>query len=255
MIVVLMAISINSNAADLITLETRAGIEQKFILINPEAPKASVILFAGGHGTLGLTTFFGAPSIGMRGSNFLVRTRDLFAQNGFQVAVVDAPSDQQSDTGMRGGFRDSFEHVNDIDHVISYLRKKADVPVWLVGTSRGTESATNLAINSKQKPDGLVLTSSMSEENNGGVAVTEMYLDKITVPTLIVANSNDECRHTPPEGAEEISSMLSSAKKVEVKIFSGGDSTSKPCKAMSYHGYMGIEEEVVGYISKFIKSN
>ena len=68
-------------------------------------------------------------------------------------------------------------------------------------------------------------------------------------------SANDECRHTPPEGAEEISSMLSSSKKVEVKIFSGDGSTSKPCKAMSYHGYMGIEDEVVSYISKFIKSN
>ena len=125
-----------------------------------------------------------------------------------------------------------------------------------MGTSRGTESATNLAINSKQKPDGLVLTSSMSEENNGGSSVTEMYLDQIKIPTLVVANEDDECRHTPPEGADDIAAMLTASKKVEVKMFSGGDDPiSKPCRALSYHGFLGIEDDVVSHISDFIKSN
>lgn len=40
--------------------------------------------------------------------------------------------------------------------------------VQLIGTSRGTESATHIAINSQQRPDGLVLTSSMSKPNAKG---------------------------------------------------------------------------------------
>lgn len=248
--------TISTQAADLITLKTRADVEQKFILIKPDKPAvASVILFAGGKGALDLSSSFGSPSIGWGNNNFLVRTRDLFAEQGFIVAVVDAPSDRQSKRGMKRGFRDSVEHVNDIDHVISYLKKHTNVPVWLVGTSRGTESATTLAINSKQQPHGLVLTSSMTEENGGGTAVTEMDIESITLPTLITAHENDGCRHTPPEGAEEIKNMLTAAKKVEVKIFSGGDETGNPCRALSYHGYLDIEQDVVNYISKFIKEN
>ncbi|MCH7957758.1 MAG: hypothetical protein IIB63_09415, partial [Proteobacteria bacterium] len=39
----------------LVTLETRAGVTQKFILITPEKPVAAVILFAGGKGNLNLS--------------------------------------------------------------------------------------------------------------------------------------------------------------------------------------------------------
>ncbi len=248
--------SIASNAAELVTLKSRPGIDQKFILIKTDKPVASAILFAGGKGALNLSSFFGSPTINWGKNNFLVRTRDMFAQHGFLVAVVDAPSDHKSKKGMIGGFRDSMDHVEDIDHVISYLREKADVPIWLVGTSRGTESATNIGINSKQHPAGLVLTSSMSVPNSKGTAVTEMDLERITIPTLVVANTEDGCPKTPPEGAEEIASMLSNAKKVEVKMFSGGDAPiSKPCQAMSYHGFLGIEGNVVDFISGFIKSN
>ena len=244
--------SISAQAADLITLNTRDGVQQKFILMKPEKPIASIILFAGGKGALDLQ---GSNSMNWGRNNFLVRTRDKFLDNGFMVAVVDAPSDHQEKPWMFFGFRDSDEHVLDIDHVIAYLKTQANVPVWLIGTSRGTESAVTLAIESKQKPHGLVLTSSMTEENAKGSAVTESDLDKITIPTLITAHESDGCHHTPPEGAETIKEMLTSAKKVEVKIFNGGNETGKPCKAMSHHGYLDIEESVVDHISQFIKSN
>lgn len=248
--------SVSANAADLVQLKTRPEVEQSFILIKPDQPVASVILFAGGKGALNLSSFLGSPTINWGENNFLVRTRDLFAKQGFLVAVVDAPSDQQSQKGMLGGFRDSMDHVKDIDHVISYLRKQAAVPVWLIGTSRGTESATTVAISSQQQPDGLVLTSSMSKPNAKGTPVTRMDLGKITVPTLIVANSDDKCRYTPPQRAKKIAGMLTNSKKVEVKMFSGGDTPrSKPCQAMSYHGFLGIEDEVVTFISDFIKAN
>ena len=240
------------NAAELISLETRSGIQQKFILMTPEKPVASVILFAGGNGILDIS---GPSSINQKENNFLVRTRQMFVDNGFIVAVVDAPSDLQEKPGMAFGFRESYEHVTDIDHVISYLKKQSTVPVWLVGTSRGTESAANIAIESKQKPHGLVLTSSMSVENRKGSAVNEMELEKITMPTLVVAHENDNCHVTPPEGAQEIKEMLASAKKVDIKMFSGGDETGNPCKASSYHGFLDIEKSVVDYISNFIKSN
>ena len=105
---------------------------------------------------------------------------------------------------MLYGFRDSAKHVEDIDHVIRYMQKKHGVPVWLVGTSRGTESAAHVAINSKQTPHGLILTSSMSMPNSKGTELTEMALERITIPTLIVAHTRDECWVTPPLEAEDI---------------------------------------------------
>lgn len=189
----LTLIALSAIADEIVTLNTRNDVELKVMLLKPGSPKASIILFAGGNGVLGLSTVFRYPSIKSGKKNFLVRTRNLFLNNGFLVAVVDAPSDMQSKKGMLGDFRDSSEHVEDIDQVIQYLRQQEGISVWLVGTSRGTESTANIAINSQQMPDGIVLTSSMSVSNTKGTAVTEMDLSKITVPALMVANVDDEC--------------------------------------------------------------
>ncbi len=247
---------VGSEASELVSLKTRPGVTQHFILIEPDQTVASVIVFAGGHGNLGLKTQSGLPTMKWGKNNFVVRTRHRLAAQGFTVAVVDAPSDKKGKKGMRGGFRNSKKHVIDIDQVIRFLRNKKDAPVWLVGTSRGTESATRIAISSSETPDGLVLTSSMSIPNKSGTAVTQMELDRIQIPTLIVAHREDGCKHTPPKGAETIKKALSNAQRAEVKYFSGGKKPkSKPCQALSAHGFFGIEDDVVSEIARFIKTN
>jgi dienelactone hydrolase len=244
-------------AAELVSLETRPGIEQRFILIEPEGePFASAVLFAGGKGALQLSSFLGRPTMKWGMNNFLVRTRDRFAQQGMVVALVDAPTDRQSESGMLGGFRVSAEHLTDIDAVISYLKARTDLPVWLIGTSRGTESATHVAIRSTQGVGGLVLTSSMTVANADGVAVTDMELERIRVPTLIVGHVGDACSKTPPAGAHQIAEQLGNSTAVEVRLFDGGDPPrSKPCRALSQHGFLGIEGDVVEAIADFVRSH
>ncbi len=83
----------------------------------------------------------------------------MFAAKGLMVAVLDAPSDQQG--GMNATFRMGGGHAGDIGAVAAYLKKEAEVPVWLVGTSMGTFSAAAGAIGAKDI-DGLVLTSTIS---------------------------------------------------------------------------------------------
>ena len=198
-------------AAELVKLDTRDGVEQRLILVKPDGPPvASVILFAGGKGALNLSSFFGAPSMTWGKNNFLVRTRGTFADQGFLVAVVDAPSDRLSKRGMLGGFRNSAEHVQDIDAVIAYLRQQAAVPVqagrhqsrYRVGRTRRAALA--------QRPDGLVLTFSMSVSNAKGTAVTEMPAG-VAIPTQVVGHEQDGCPKTWPSGAQEIAAMLSAA--------------------------------------------
>ncbi|GGK58875.1 alpha/beta hydrolase [Amphritea balenae] len=245
----------NLSAAELVSLKTRGDVTQKFILIKPVNPTATVILFSGGKGILKLSSLFGSPSLGAGQTNFLVRSRKLFADKGLMVAVVDAPSDKQKNKGMFKGFRSSGEHVTDIDAVITYLKKQADIPVWLVGTSRGTESAAHVTINSSQQIAGLVLTASMSKRNKSGKAVTMMDLTKITQPTLIASHENDGCANTPPKGAEIIKEKLVNASSADVIFFKGGKETGDPCKGLSYHGFLGIEDKVVDKIYEFIATN
>jgi len=241
---------------ELIIIETRQGVTQKLLLLEPDNPVSSVILFAGGHGNLNLSSDAGKPIINWGKKNFLVRMRHGFVQNGFAVVLIDAPSDRKTEEGMLGRFRTSEKHVEDIDHVIAFLRKRNDIPIWLIGTSRGTESAAYAAIYSKQSPAGVVLTSSMTEENRKGIPVTDMALEKVTIPVLIIAHQDDKCCVTQPLGAEDIKDKLVNAAKVEVKYFKGGyEPKSRLCGALAPHGYYGIEKEVITYISDFIKQN
>jgi len=242
-----------AHADEAVDLSGRDGVTQRILWMPREGAVASVLLFPGGTGRIKISD---DGEIKVEG-NFLVRTRDDFAGQKLNVAEFDAPSDHYTKKGMKtDNFRASDDHVKDISAVIDYIKKQSAAPVWLVGTSRGTESAANAAIHLGNKISGLVLTSSVTEENNKGVSLPEMKLSDIKVPTLIVHHKEDECNVTTPEGAKTIKDALTSASKVELKYFTGGDRpTSKPCKAQSAHGFLGIEKEVVQYIIDFIKAN
>lgn len=233
-----------------IKLKSREGVTQKYLWMPTPKARASVILFAGGNGKLDLSN---DGNIKSRRNNFLVRSRQLFINQKFNVALIDAPSDRDGEDGMLVGFRDTHDHATDIFKIIMDIKSKSPLPVWLVGTSRGTESAAVFAINNGENINGLVLTSSMSEPNDNGTELPAMALSKITVPTFIAAHEDDQCWKTPANGAQIIKEKLTNASQVELKIFSGGSpAKSRPCKGLSAHGFFGIEKTVVDAISLFI---
>ena len=41
--------------------------------------------------------------------------------------------------------------------------------------------------------------------------------------------------------------------KKEIKMFSGSYAQGRACGAQSYHGFLGIDDEVVKYISDWVK--
>jgi dienelactone hydrolase len=244
--------------AKLVSIATPRGAKQAFILIKPDGkPVASVILFAGGHGALGLKS---ASSMAWGAGNFLVRTRDRFAAHDLMVAVVDAPSDKRG--GMNAVFRMRKAHAGDIGAVAAYLKKEADIPVWLVGTSMGTFSAAGGAIRAKGV-DGLVLTSTITRSlPNWKIAkkypdgVASMALSRVTVPTLIVSHVKDRCNLTPASDAPKLQKRLTAAKPVEVVLLEGGlPPQSAPCEAKAQHGFLGIEGKAVDAIAGFVKAN
>lgn len=237
-------------AEELVTITTRPAIKQTFLYDKHPAPLASVILFPGNNGYLKMQK---KGVAGIRSTNFLVRTRAMYKAAGFSVAVFEAPSDHQGSDGMFGGFRYSDEHAEDIAGVVRYLRRQAEAPVWLIGTSRGTESAANAALRRPSLPDGIVLTASMSVENGKGYALPEMELNKIKVPVMLVGHKDDECWVTPADGMQEIKKALVNARRVEVKTVRGGrPPDSLECAGLSAHGFYGIEAEVVDMITAFI---
>ena len=230
------------------TIPTRPGVTQGFLLVHPSgAPVATVVLFAGGNGLLGL----GSGKLGLAG-NFLVRNRERFASQGLLVAVVDTPSDHP---GGLDGFRTSAAHAEDVRAVIAALRQEAKVPVWLIGTSMGTVSAANGAARlTAGGPDGIVLTSTVTRVSRERIeTVGDVHLAEIRVPTLVVHHKNDACKATPYADSPSLLRDLKQAPKRELLAFDGGESPrSGPCEAFAAHGYVGLDAEVVTAIVGWI---
>jgi alpha-beta hydrolase superfamily lysophospholipase len=231
------------------SIPTRGGVTEAFVLVRPSGPPvASVILFMGGKGALGL----GRGALGSRNTNFLVRNRHRFAERGLLVAVVDAPSDRPD---ALVGFRTGAEHATDVAALIAALRAEAAVPVWLVGTSMGSVSAASVAARLRDGgPDGIVLTSSvMATPRDMGESLQDVALDKIRVPVLVVHHRDDACRASRYADTSWAMRRLSAAPKRELLTFSGGDTPqSDPCEPLSAHGYFGIDAKVVEAIAAWI---
>jgi dienelactone hydrolase len=235
-----------------VDIPTRPGVTQRFVYLAPEGPKASVILFAGGHGGLQISR---TGSFRWGEENFLVRSRQLFEKNGLSVAVVDAPSDRETAPYL-GGFRQTPKHVADIKAVIAWLKQQANVPVWLVGTSMGTLSAAFIGTQvgpSDGGPDGLVLTSAILSFD-AGRPVPAMPLQKITVPVLVVHHEKDGCKYCAYAQIPSMMEKLSSTPKKELLTFKGGENRGDPCEALAYHGFNGLEEDVVAKIAGWIRA-
>jgi hypothetical protein len=233
----------------IVDISTRPGVTERLLVLSPEKPKAAVILLAGGHGGLRIS---GDGSFGWGKGNFLVRSRQLFAEQGLLAAVVDAPSDRQNPPYL-SGFRGTREHVTDLKAVIAWLRKQADIPVWLVGTSRGTQSAAYAAtcLAGHDGPDGLVLTSTILIDSKE-FAVPDLELDRLRIPVLVVHHIYDGCNHCPYAALSRLMDRLSNVPKKELISVRGGISQGNPCEAYSYHGFNGIEDQVVQRIGGWL---
>jgi len=214
-------------------------------------PAASLLLFPGGEGVVGFT---GAPPF-PRGGNFLVRNRQRFAEHGFLVAVVDVPSDLPAGYGR---FRIADAHARDIAAVAAALRRIAEVPVWAVGTSRGTVSATFAAARlGGAGVDGLVLSSTISRRpNHTPRSVWEAGLARVTVPTLVVAHESDACESTPPGDARGLAAAVTASRSAALFFTGGAGGGVKPhsCGANVAHGFAGVDDDVVRGIADWIKA-
>ncbi|KIA81137.1 hypothetical protein QR66_06390 [Chromobacterium piscinae] len=232
-------LSLPAWAERMIELPTRPGVSLRFLLLEPPGPpRANLILFTGGEGLLKLST---AGELGAGRGNFLVRTRQGWADMGFRVAVVDAPSDMPR--GLLGDFRESPEHATDIAAVVDYLRQGAALPVWLAGTSRGTTSAASVALLRPDKADGLLLTSSI---NAGRGNLSQLPLERLTIPVLMIQHRRDDCRASHAYNLGPVIERLRADAPRELMLLDGGANEGDPCQPWAWHGYNGIESRVLG---------
>jgi pimeloyl-ACP methyl ester carboxylesterase len=229
-------------------VETRAGVSVPIYARWRDDAIATVVLFAGGGGGYGQIGADGWPT----GGNFLIRTGKRWATYPFNIVMVGRPSDG-IDLAL-GGIRTGDKHAADNVAIFKVAKTKSGAPIWLVGTSMGTISATAAAIrDSEGLVAGLVLTSSVTAYKKEG-AVPKQDLEKIRVPTLVIHHEKDACWACRPSEARRIEGDLKNAPIRKTLIVNGGGGeTGNPCEAMHYHGYAGMENEAVDLIAAWIE--
>ena len=230
-----------ASAQEIVTLSTRANVTQPYFLARvPKNPQAIAVLFSGGDGQIQLRKEDG--QIKFAGGNFLVRVRAEFVNHNVITAIPDVPSDQTK-AGMSDEFRLSEQHFSDISAVVDDLKKRfPGLPVFLIGTSRGSVSAAPVGRAFGDGVAGIVLTSSLFLRDRGGPGLSGFDYTKIKTPVLIVHHTEDGCSVTPYREARK----LAETRKYPLITVNGGKPpTSGPCDPFSAHGYFGKEPETV----------
>jgi hypothetical protein len=219
----------NAWAADeLVSVRSTDGGEVAYVLTTSgSAPTYAVILMPGGAGVLD-PRLNSNGKIAMRASgNFLIRSRALFASGPFVAASTDATTTPGKILAIAGDLQKRF----------------GPLKVYVVGTSRSTESTMALSAPLDGKVAGFVHSSSMN-----GIAGFDTR--NFRSRHLIVLHRNDPCRVTQP------SSGLAAHRKYGTELIEveGGKSSGDDCEAFSHHGYNGIEAETVEKIKAWIVS-
>jgi pimeloyl-ACP methyl ester carboxylesterase len=229
----------------LIEIPTRPDVTVPVYFMKRSNAVATIALIPGGHGS------FTVKKEGLESDDFLVKNRDQFARQGFNVAVVGRPRDIRDLSLAR---RRTADHLEDIRKVVQYLRDETALPVWLVGTSRGTVSVASAAIAyGNEELAGIVLTSSVTSTLEL-YSVPKLRLEKIQVPVLVLHHEKDSCSITDPAGAREIIGRLANAPVARAIMVSGGWLPSgNPCSSSHWHGYSGMEREAVDIIAKWVR--
>ena len=216
-------------ADDLVTSAHYANGESvPYILTTGPTPvKFVAILMPGGVGRLEPHMESGQLQF-LSTSNFLIRSRGLFADNEFAAASTDATYSAERMQAI----------VDDI-HM-----RFAEAEIYIVGTSRSTYATMRLAEPLDGKVAGFIHTSSMD-----GIASFDTRNFKSR--HLLVSHKDDSCRVTHPASAESAHEKYGTS----LIVMEGGITTGDPCEAAAHHGYNGIENETVERIKAWIRNS
>ena len=129
-------------------------------------------------------------------------------------------------------------HAGELQGFINAALTRWGKPVWVVGTSNGSVSAVTAAgfTSVLSGLRGVVLTSTVTQLSTTDQPTFNLYVSRITVPTLVVWNQDDHCTASPPSGSAALFAAIPSSNKAS-DVFSKGSHSvaTDPCGACSEH--------------------
>jgi hypothetical protein len=215
-----------SASDELATATPASGEKFNYVLTTRSPGKIAygVILMPGGNGRM--EPHMAGARIAFSGAgNFLIRSRELFADPQFVAASTDATTTPGRILAI----------VRDLE------ARYGKIVIYVIGTSRSTGATMALSAPLDGQVAGFIHSSSMS-----GIASFDPR--GLKSRQLIVLHKQDACRVTSP------SAGVSSHNKYGTELIEmeGGKSTGDDCEAYAHHGYYGIERETVDKMKAWI---
>ncbi|MCS0584576.1 lysophospholipase [Massilia pinisoli] len=234
-------------AGELLTVPTRDGVTESLYVQAPGAtPPWVIVLFAGDDGALHLK----ADGPTTLGGNFLIRTASYWVQQGNAAVMIDTPSDYAN--GIEDRFRHTKDSLRDVEAAVEALRKRfPSSRIALVGTSRGTSSVGNVLERNPGLADAFVLTSPVSIARKDRAGVSGLTADGTKLRVLVLSNRNDACPAAMFYGAKQLADK-NRFNFIAVESTDGGGDRQAECSGHSPHGFLGIEDKVLGEINQWL---
>ncbi len=255
---------------------TEAGgpIYVRFMTHTPAgAPKGIVFLLPGGLGGAGLSGTPGTPPL-TANNNFLVRSAQVQAENSFLAITTGRPLFNDNPDTPEGAefifdFRLTARHAVDIVAVLNAVIASnpaayGNLRVFLAGTSASSVGAMAQAI----LVSGVALSSLVA---NGMPGPTGLYIGNpyyprlvpanIPVPVHVMSHKDDACPGTlPQEAARVYQEFRSAGVHAAYDELNGGftlagtgDPPISPCEALTFHGFLGVENKAVKEMTKLFE--
>jgi hypothetical protein len=220
------------------------GFQRVLYLAPMRDAKGMMIMFAGGTGELDIEK----DGHIRNAKNFVVRSSDLWRERGYGVLLVDALGHQS----LRGK-RSTAVYAEVTAKIVAFAREINRAPLWVLGTSQGSIAAMNAASHAGQNEiTGLILTESVSIVGGSHETVFNAHPENVRVPSLIVANRDDQCKVAPPSMADAIAQSIRNAPITVLRVSGGVQRSQDDCGSLSPHGYYGIEGKVVNGIASWM---
>lgn len=251
---------------------TEVDVSVKYMVHVPNGtPKGLVVLFSGRVGNAGIQGNQKGGAVTSAGQNFLVRSAQLFAEEGYLAVSIDRPSTSIGFPILQflqyDRYRVSPKHAQDIVAVLHDLPNvvpdvdTTNLDLLLAGISRGAIST----VAQSKLSNGISIQSPVTSGNTLFVGCTAPAADPtdvtsclrlqpsfLKVPVGTLAHAQDGC-----ERAQHVDSVGLHTDFRHAGVESHFESTGggfdlgiDACGNLAFHSFLGIETKAVGKITK-----
>ena len=217
------------------------GSAPMYEMVRPDS-QANLIFFNGGPGWGG----------NLKSKNFLIRERRSFFFARMNVFLFPNPEKK-----VKLSFDDRLEetHANSIRELVKDIRSQNNLPIYLVGISRGTVSVGNFITRYGNEVDGVVLMSGVYLNSRiskrAPYSMQHVIGTKTETNILVLHHEDDACKICQPSSAEEFYEELETENKKLIFV-SGGGASGDPHGPLHHHGFEDVESVAVGHLVDWV---